>query len=420
MLKRIWIIPFVIISLACMWDNDTLEMETQQFPGTLDIITGNFLRHSPEFHHWRIRDRELKLLKFPDSLELYDDLAVSHSKLGQDRKAIQLMLTKDSLRPDLYETVANLGTFYIHAGDLETGKVYLEKALEINPNAHFGREIIQLELVNYILKRRQAGVNSLPLSSQTPHWMLRGGSEGFNFYHYLKAKNISPKEGLEGVLGMMRFGNFDSPVLLEVLGDLLLQNNPERDQVPRHLARFCYIKAGQESGNPESYQANIEAASEAIPDSRKFRNAAEESFQIALKTAREHYNLLRANEITWILSEEDPEELYKKNYYDQKKSDNQRLDFVDPRASEYRNLFHPDSSVASNKFIQLLSTQFEAKMREFEASTDNQEPEQLVTANPDENKKDDAWLYWVLGITGVFTILGIVLMLRKPAPKEND
>jgi len=51
----------------------------------------------------------------------YDDLGASYDKLGQHDQAIQTMLDKIDRFPNggLYETHANLGTFYIHNGDLE-------------------------------------------------------------------------------------------------------------------------------------------------------------------------------------------------------------------------------------------------------------------------------------------------------------
>ena len=67
------------------------------------------------------------------------------------------MLQKEQLYPGLYETRANLGTFYIHAGELEQGVEQIELAIEINPDAHFGREIYQKHLVNYVLTRKVDG-----------------------------------------------------------------------------------------------------------------------------------------------------------------------------------------------------------------------------------------------------------------------
>jgi len=39
-------------AVACLWDYDTLKQERARFPSTLELITGKFLRHSPEFYEW--------------------------------------------------------------------------------------------------------------------------------------------------------------------------------------------------------------------------------------------------------------------------------------------------------------------------------------------------------------------------------
>ena len=76
---------FVVLPVAlhaCMWDYDTLKMERSRFPDTLELITGKFLRHSPEFYQWRIKDREQRLKDHPSELGLYDDLGVAYDKIG--------------------------------------------------------------------------------------------------------------------------------------------------------------------------------------------------------------------------------------------------------------------------------------------------------------------------------------------------
>src|SRR5438128_1240188 len=151
------------VLLACLWDYDTLQMERSRFPSALELITGKFLRHSPEFYEWRVRNRLDRLEREPDNLALYDDLAVAYDKLGQDDKAIETIQIKERKQPGLYETYANLGTFYIHGGQPEKGLEYIDKALAINPGAHFGREKYQKALVEYVLLRKRQGKLTLPL-----------------------------------------------------------------------------------------------------------------------------------------------------------------------------------------------------------------------------------------------------------------
>src|SRR5579884_4228255 len=141
----------------CLWDYDTLAMERLRGPSALELITGKFLRHSPEFYHWRIQDRLRKLHEDPNNLASYDDLAVAYDKTGQYDRALETILAKDGKRVGLYETEANRGTFLIHAGRLEEALEHISEALRINPDAHFGREKYQALLVEYMLERRRRG-----------------------------------------------------------------------------------------------------------------------------------------------------------------------------------------------------------------------------------------------------------------------
>jgi tetratricopeptide (TPR) repeat protein len=202
---------------ACLWDYDTLQMERSRFPSALELITGKFLRHSPEFYYWRIEDRQRRLRAEPDNLALYDDLAVAYDKTGRHDKAIETILVSHAKDPNRYETVANLGTFYIHAGQLEKGLEYIDRAIRINPDAHFGREKYQKYLVEYVLSRRKDGKTPLPLTPAASYGRN-------NFVAYLAGRHQTEtlaeedyQAALKGVLGMMKFGKHDSPALLEAL-----------------------------------------------------------------------------------------------------------------------------------------------------------------------------------------------------------
>src|SRR5262249_4328976 len=120
-------------AIACMWDYDTLQMERTRFPSALELITGKFLRHTPEFYRWRMDDRLKKQKSEPENLPYYDDLAVAYEKTGNRQKAIETMVQKAQLKPGLYEMEANLGTFLMLDGRLEEGLVHINEALRINP-----------------------------------------------------------------------------------------------------------------------------------------------------------------------------------------------------------------------------------------------------------------------------------------------
>ena len=231
----VFILLFSNFINACLWDRDTYAMEKQKFPEAFELMTGNFDRHSNSYYQWRIAKIQPQIDKGNKDPLLFDDLAVAYSKLGDDKKAIALMKQKEKFAPNLYETFANLGTFYIHDGQFEEGLKYINKAIKINPEAHFGREIYQKYLVEFILLNKKKE------------------SESNNFYIFLiekyNAKNNSKKKFLpevenekavKGVLGMMRFGNYNSPILLNALGDLLLADSYNTPSAKR-LATMAYM-----------------------------------------------------------------------------------------------------------------------------------------------------------------------------------
>ncbi len=305
------------VSLACLWDRDTLMMERQRFPNTLELITGKFLRHSKEFYQWRIQDRLEKLKTDPDNLAYYDDLAVAYDKTDQDALAIETILLKDRKKPGLYETEANLGTFYIHSGQLERGLEHIHRAIEINPNAHFGREKYQAILVEYVLEHRRDGILPLPLSGA--------------FLTFLEKKlNHKPvplterQEAIEGILGIMKFGKHDSPLLLELLADLLTQGGfDERTQDAKQLAARAYLRAAYETHDPASKEAYRVLASQAlsmqlgnsISESQMSLTELEQEFQLELTDAQKWYDGVKQNELKWIREGKDADDEFRQAYY---------------------------------------------------------------------------------------------------------
>ncbi|MBX9656494.1 hypothetical protein K2Y11_22995 [bacterium] len=293
-------------AMACLWDHDTLQQERARFPSTLELITGKFLRHSPDFYRWRIEDRLNRLEKDGANAELLDDLAVAYQKTGQTDKAIETMERKELLKPGLYETYANLGTFYILNGEYERGLPFIEKALAVNPDAHFGRELYQKYLVEYILFQRRLGNDYLPLRRDTA---IVDSTDGFA--HYLAQQSGAPRlsesqarNAIVAILGMMRFADHDNPVLLEVLGDLLIYDeNPKSDA--KLLACRCYLMASNRIENSEPYRR---LAEQTISLQTKWANSeqpislaeVERHFETELAEASLWYDQLHQQEIEWI------------------------------------------------------------------------------------------------------------------------
>lgn len=318
-------------AFACLWDYDTLKMERRQFPGALELITGRFLRHGEAFYRWRIADRTARLATTPDDLTLYDDLAVAHDKVGESRKAVEIMLAKARLRAGLYETEANLGTFYIHAGDLEQGLEHIGRAIEINPEAHFGREIYQKLLVEYVLtKKGEDGKLALPMA---PADRAEHGFAGFASFVIDRRKDDLPEEredgegpwdaeiaaARKGVLGMMRFGHHDSPVLLEALSDLLLAGEGDGG---KRLACRAFLKAsleteGQARAAYRKLAASVLSTQTVHPNTTTTLTLAEveKSLSAELEAAEAWHAQVLADEQAWIDAGEDPEAKFDEKYY---------------------------------------------------------------------------------------------------------
>lgn len=323
---------------ACMWDRDTLKMETQRFPSTLELITGKFIRHSEAYYRWRIEDRTERIKSGLHRLDAYDDLAVAYDKLGEHDKAINTMLEKQkTLGGSGYETHANLGTFYIHKGEFELGLRELDIAVEINPDAHFGREIYQRLLVRYIMLKRNDGELSRPLATMNSggplieNELISRRREGFGNFVLLqrltRPENMDEelRKALKGVQGMMHFGQFDHPVLLEALGDLLLAIGGDGTDDGKRLAARAYLKASYSAQNARAKDEYRQLANAALAmqtdsnwsDDTITLATVEERFREEQREADAWFAEVQANEKIWIAAGEDVDAMFDKTYYDE-------------------------------------------------------------------------------------------------------
>ncbi len=312
-------LPYVA---ACLWDSETLEQERTKFPGTLEVMTGFFPRHSPAFYQWRLEDRLSKLAADPDNDQWLDDVAVSYEKLGQHSEAIEIAESQLQRSPDRYETLANLGTFLIHDGQWEAGLQYIDRALEVNPDAHFGRERYQRLLVEYLLENFPDGQIDYPLAD----------GQRMDFLSFLAKDQPVGEDGkkaklsleqrqaaVQGVVGMMRFSRHDHPVLLEVLGQLLSETyNSEVDA--KQLATRCYLLLADSAASPADKQAyeqlakkslNLQATRKSGGESQLTLRSVRLELSGELSEASKRYNSIVLKEKRWIASGVDVEAAYR-------------------------------------------------------------------------------------------------------------
>jgi tetratricopeptide (TPR) repeat protein len=211
-LLAICLAALAVIAGACIWDSDTLAMEAKKYPGLIQVITGRFERNPPLYYEMRLERVQRELKDSPDKLELYDDAGVACDRLGRSDEAIEWMDKKKQVldrKPDrehLYRYHANLGTFLAHKwvrqeerGDLtllKKGRDHIAKAIEINPDAHFGRERVQLGFMEWALFRLGPKYNP-------------NKGEGRNNLtdHLMSSAADDPKELINGLSGLVVLGN---------------------------------------------------------------------------------------------------------------------------------------------------------------------------------------------------------------------
>ncbi len=147
-----------------------------------DVIHERFPRHGRAYYEERnrrvrqaLQDEQAKRQDggkpAAERFVLLDDLAVGLDLLGKHQEAIDLMRAKLKEQEtlglagrDLYSSYANLGTFLIlwqiqeGFADVPTarqrlteGLGHVRKSIEVNPQSHFGREIWQAVILEYLL-----------------------------------------------------------------------------------------------------------------------------------------------------------------------------------------------------------------------------------------------------------------------------
>lgn len=307
---------------ACLWDYDTLRQEAARFPGTLELLAGKFNRHSVAFYEWRIDDRLKKLEDDPVTLVWMDDLAVAYDKVGRTDEGIAVMRQALTLDADRYETHANLGTLLAHAGRFAEGLEHLNRAVEINPEAHFGRERWQIYLIEYVVSRLGPdGKPTLPLGLAEDEFGMSWPYPGSGFRRFLASKNLSEgwrEQAIRGIEGMMRFGRHDSPILNEALGDLLMGYGENSEQ---RLASRAYLKAATRA-HPEAiphYRLAAEAALGSQRHSQVRRRdveleSVESEFLRETAEGEAWFDRIAADEARWIAEGVGPEGQYDARY----------------------------------------------------------------------------------------------------------
>ena len=202
-MRKWFLLAGVLVSgfgLGCLWDRDTVAMELKGMPEIQNVIAGRFERNPDLFYEMRIE--RITQAGSAMKIEEYFDVAVAFDRLGKHDEAIgwidefdeivsKVKMGDAELKDLSYKRNANLGTFFVHRGlkkgddgmgDLKKGLSLLERSVEINPQAHFGREKVQIALVQDRIMEIESGFG-------------------------LTETDLTREEIREGVIGMMVLGN---------------------------------------------------------------------------------------------------------------------------------------------------------------------------------------------------------------------
>jgi hypothetical protein len=276
--------PF--LASASLWDNETSKLNAVPYQTVMQVLVGNHLKHSQNYHFWRISMYEDAWNKNPDSLMLYDALAVSYHLTGRTSDAIRLMFAKERKKAGEYSTYANLATFYIADRELYKARFYAQKLLnKFSPLTL--RDKYQVYWIDYLLEcaARKGATKALRRKITLP---VQGDFivddlvesrqiyEIPNFYTFLAQKFDSKKnrkamltekqvdEAIFAMLQLLRFSHSENIILIEAIGDLFLgktakpileegqvtytEKQKEERQNKRaaaQVAAFAYLRAAQ-------------------------------------------------------------------------------------------------------------------------------------------------------------------------------
>lgn len=246
----LFVLLAVLPSDACIWDRDTLKEEAKGKLDTVRAITGWFDRYPARYYEMRLERVTKELAEKPGSLDLYDDAGVACSRLGRHDEAIAWMVKKgdvlaskqyDDPKEETYRYYSNLGTFLLirwivqpeetrpsDLADLKASETFIKRALELNPDAHFGREKFQYMLIRWLLDPQgppeYGTVNFLYLNQD--HMMPPMGA--------VAGADFSLEEARKGITGLVQLGAAWESV--DIFQTLQLCLHSESSMLLAHLA----------------------------------------------------------------------------------------------------------------------------------------------------------------------------------------
>ncbi len=281
-MKHLIILAAVV--LPCLWDRDTLTIEAKGAPGLVDVLVGRFDRLPREHYAMRLERVRAELesgAAGAESLALFDDAAVACDRLGRIDEAIEFMGAKllalealgEPAKHHRYTHLANLGTFHAHrwlAGprdnpeDLARARDSIARAIELNPDAHFGRERYQLLLLEELLEPAPApDHHEAGLPRSIVHRIL---GESLVHLPSNQLAEVGFEDAVEGLSGLVHLGAaWESQLVWTSLADALANRG---DAFLARLAALRVLELAEAGRTPHAdfdapiYEMNMRATLE--------------------------------------------------------------------------------------------------------------------------------------------------------------
>jgi tetratricopeptide (TPR) repeat protein len=195
---------------ACLWDYDTLAEESLGQADVAAAVGGDLHKHSDAFYAAKIDYTRALVDRGDAPKERYDDLAVALAKRGRHDDALAVLADKDKRFPGEYTTEANVGTVLAMKGDVKGALDHLNKAIAINPDAHFGREKYQLMLLDYlarVAKDPELAKRETFLPIAIAAWAGESRVIIKMDHQHRKRTEKVPSAPVAAIVGLMRFGD---------------------------------------------------------------------------------------------------------------------------------------------------------------------------------------------------------------------
>jgi hypothetical protein len=222
-------------------------------------------------------------------LEAYDNIAASADRLLQPDQALDALAKKRALLDELvasggwhreheYRYHANRGTVLVHRwlrvgapretaedfADLVQAREHIARAIAINPDAHFWREIVQIEVMNWLLwvcrRSPEESGGSFGERELAEYLVPRQIPHGVRLNR--APSQLSHEKAVEGLLGLMVLGNAWESVDVSFALAMLLSDvrNQPTENINASLGGLALRRAKQlvdQKGGPRSIRAVI-------------------------------------------------------------------------------------------------------------------------------------------------------------------